>query len=69
MQISKILTIYSTTSPLDQFAINKFLCLYLPIFGKLEISITNIGLYLSLAAFIILMLNVLPNFDKVVSNK
>ena len=32
-------------------------------------SITNIGLYLSLAFLFILMLNLLPYFNKVVSNK
>lgn len=69
MQISKIMTIYTTTSPLDQFEINNLLSLDLPILGNLEMSITNIGLYLSLAAFLILMLNVLPNFENVVSSK
>jgi len=63
------MTIYTTTSPLDQFEINNFLSLDLPILGNLEMSITNIGLYLSLAAFLILMLNLLPNFKNVVSSK
>ena len=69
MQISKIMTIYTTTSPLDQFDIKNLLSLNLPILGNLEMSITNIGLYLSLAAFFILLLNVLPNFEKVISSK
>jgi len=66
---SDLITIYITTSPLEQFEINNLIGLYLPILGNLQMSITNIGLYLSFAGFIILMLNVLPNFEKVVSNK
>lgn len=69
MQISKIMTIYSATSPLDQFEIINFLSLDSPILGNFVMSISNIGLYLSLAAFLILMLNVLPNFTIVVTNK
>jgi len=64
-----IVTIYTTINPLDQFEIITFLSLGLPILGNLQILITNIGLYLSLAAFFILMINVLPYFEKVVSNK
>lgn len=57
------------TSPLDQFEINKLLSLDLSILGNLQMSITNIGLYLTLASFVILMLYILPDFNKVVSNK
>ena len=68
MKASKTVTIYTTTSPLDQFEINNLLTLDLPVIGNIQMSITNIGLYLSLAAFLILILNVLPNFEKMVSN-
>ncbi|CAL3972185.1 unnamed protein product [Diplocarpon coronariae] len=36
------------TSPLDQFEIRNLLSLDAPIFGNLHISLTNIGLYLTL---------------------
>ena len=56
-------------SPLDQFEIRNLLSLDAPILGNLHISITNIGLYLTIGTFIILMLNILAvNYNKVVGN-
>lgn len=56
-------------SPLDQFEIRNLLSLDAPIFGNLHVSITNIGLYLTIGAFIVLFLNFLAtNYNKVVSN-
>jgi F-type H+-transporting ATPase subunit a len=56
-------------SPLDQFEIRNLLSLDAPILGNLHISLSNIGLYLTLAAFAVLTLNVLAtNYNKVVSN-
>lgn len=58
------------TSPLDQFEIRNLLSLDAPILGNVQISLTNIGLYLTTGAFLILILNVLAiNYNKVVSNK
>lgn len=58
------------TSPLDQFEIRDLLSIDAPVLGNLHISITNIGLYLTIGAFIILSLNVLAtNYNKVVSNR
>ena len=58
-----------TTSPLDQFEIRNLLSLDAPIFGNLHISLTNIGLYLSIGAFSVLILNLLAtNYNKVLSN-
>jgi len=62
-------TIYTTTSPLDQFLIQKYLSLDLSILGNLELSLTNIGLYLTISALVIFLLNVLPNYAKILSNK
>jgi len=57
------------TSPLDQFEIRNLLSLDAPVLGNLHISLTNIGLYLTIGAFLVLSLNVLAtNYNKVVSN-
>jgi F-type H+-transporting ATPase subunit a len=58
------------SSPLDQFEIRNLLSLDAPILANLHISITNIGLYLTVGMLLILLLNVLAiNYNKVVSNK
>ena len=57
-------------SPLDQFEIRNLLSLDAPILAKIHISLTNIGLYLTIGTFLILSLNVLAtNYNKVVSNR
>ena len=57
------------SSPLDQFEIRNLLSLDAPILANLHISLTNIGLYLTIGAFIALTLNLLAtNYDKIVSN-
>ncbi len=57
-------------SPLDQFEIRNLISLDAPILANLHLSLTNIGLYLTISAFIILSLNVLGNnYNKVVSNR
>jgi hypothetical protein len=56
-------------SPLDQFEIRDLLSLNAPVLGNLHLSLTNIGLYLTIATFLVLTLNVLAtNFNKLVSN-
>jgi F-type H+-transporting ATPase subunit a len=56
-------------SPLDQFEIRDLLSLNAPILGNLHLSLTNIGLYLTIATFLVLSLNILTtNFNKLVSN-
>ena len=57
-------------SPLDQFEIRDLLSLDAPILGNLHISITSIGLFLTLGAFFILALNLLStNYNRLVGNK
>jgi F-type H+-transporting ATPase subunit a len=57
------------TSPLDQFEIRNLLSLDAPILGNLHFSLTNIGLYLTIGASLVLTLNLLAvNYNKVVSN-
>lgn len=56
-------------SPLTQFEIRDLLSLDAPILGNLHISITNIGFFLTIGAFFILMISVLStNYNKLVSN-
>ena len=60
---------YTIISPLDQFEIRNLLSLDAPILGNLHISLTNIGLYLTIAALITSILNLLAtNYNKVVAN-
>ena len=56
-------------SPLDQFEVRDLLCLNAPILGNLNISITNIGLYLTISILLIILLNIITtNYNKIVSN-
>lgn len=56
-------------SPLDQFEIRNLISLDAPILG-IYMSITNIGLYLSLGVFVILALNLIAtNNNKILYNK
>ena len=56
-------------SPLDQFEIRNLINLELNILGNIQISLTNIGLYLTLSAAMVLILNLLAtNYNKIISN-
>ena len=56
-------------SPLDQFEIRDLLSLDTGIFGNYHISITNIGLYLTIGGLLIFALSILTtNYNKLVSN-
>ncbi len=56
-------------SPLDQFEIRDLLSIDAPILGNLHLSLTNIGLYLLIGAFLTLTLSLLStNYNKLVSN-
>src|SRR6201992_4037262 len=57
-------------SPLDQFEIRDLLSINAPLLGDFHLSLTNIGLYLTIGAFLIFALNILAtNFNKVVINQ
>jgi F-type H+-transporting ATPase subunit a len=57
------------TNPLDQFEIRDLLSLNGPILANLHVSLTNIGLYLTIAASLVLTLNLLAtNYNKVIAN-
>jgi F-type H+-transporting ATPase subunit a len=56
-------------SPLEQFEVRDLLSLDAPLLGNLHLSITNIGLYLTIGGLFIFTLTVLStNYNKLVSN-
>jgi hypothetical protein len=56
-------------SPLDQFEIRNLISLDAPLLGNFSLSLTNIGLYLSIGGFLVFMLFLLSNnASRVVSN-
>ena len=56
-------------SPLDQFDIRNLLSIDGPVLANLHISLTNIALYLTISAYIVLVLNLLAtNYNKVIAN-
>jgi F-type H+-transporting ATPase subunit a len=56
-------------SPLDQFEIRDLLSLNISLLNNTHISLTNIGLYLSIGAFIILTYSLLAsNENKIIPN-
>jgi len=66
---NQIISQFEITTPLDQFEIRDLLSFNMPILNNLHLSLTNIGLYLSLAVFFALTLSILAtNYNKIVSN-
>lgn len=60
---------YNINSPLDQFDIQNFVTIDLPILNNLHFSITNISIYLLIGAFISVGLNILSiNNNKTLNN-
>jgi len=54
---------------LDQFKIKDYITLNVPVLGNLHLSVTNMGLYLMIALFIVFALTVIATkFNKLVSN-
>ena len=57
------------SSPLDQFEVRDLLSLDAPILADIHISLTNIGLYLTIGTFIALIINLMANNnERIVSN-
>lgn len=50
-------------SPLDQFEIRNLLSINAPIFGDLSLSLTNIGLYLTIGGYLVFALSVVCDND------
>lgn len=58
-----------TISPLDQFEIRDLLSLDAPLLANLSISLTNIGLYLTIAGYLVFVIGILStNNNKILSN-
>lgn len=58
------------TNPLSQFEIRDFFNIKLSFLNNLQLSLTNIGLYLIIAASFILIVNLLSiNYNKIIGNK
>jgi len=58
-----------TTSPLDQFTIRNLFSIKAELLGNIEISLTNIGLYLTIATLIVFMLYTLAtNYELTTPN-
>ena len=56
-------------SPLDQFEIRSLISLDAPLLGNMYISLTNIGLYLTIGAFVAFSFSIIAtNYTRVVSN-
>ena len=61
--------IFKVSSPLDQFEIRNILNLEAPILAHLQISLSNISLYLTIAAFISYAFNLLTrNYNIILAN-
>jgi len=60
---------FSIISPLDQFEVRDLISLNAPILGNLSLSLTNIGLYLTLGGYLVFTLSLFAtNNEKIVSN-
>jgi len=65
----KKMNAFNNFSPLDQFNIRNLLSVDGPILAEANISLTNIGLYLTLSSLIVLALTILTNNnEKLASN-
>lgn len=63
------MTELSILSPLDQFEIRNLISLDAPILGNLSLSLTNIGLYLTIGGYLVFVSSlVATNNDKIISN-
>ena len=53
--------------PLDQFEVRDLISLNAPILGNLSLSLTNIGLYLTLGGYLVFILSLLStNNEKII---
>lgn len=56
-------------SPLDQFEIRNLISLDAPILGNLSLSLTNIGLYLTIGGYLVFILSIVAtNNERIISN-
>ena len=59
----------NVASPLDQFEIRNLLSLDAPVLGNLSLSLTNIGLYLTIGGYLVFIIGLLStNNNRLVPN-
>lgn len=64
-----LITLEINNSPLDQFEIRDFITIYIPILNNINLSFTNIGMYILIATFISIIVLILSNnLDKIIFN-
>jgi F-type H+-transporting ATPase subunit a len=57
-------------SPLDQFEIRNLFSIDTPLLGNMNLSVTNIGLYMTIAAFLTFTFSILAtNYSRIAPNK
>lgn len=62
-------TLLNIISPLDQFEIRDLISLNAPLLGNISLSLTNIGLYLTLGGYLVFILSLVGNNnEKLVPN-
>ena len=60
---------YEIISPLDQFEIRNLFSIDTPLLGNVNLSITNIGLYMTIAAFLAFTMGILAtNYSRITPN-
>lgn len=60
---------FSIISPLDQFEVRNLLSIQAPVLGNLSLSLTNIGLYLTIGGYLAFVIGLLStNNNKIVPN-
>ena len=63
-------TYVDNLSPLDQFEIRDLFNINSSLLGNINLSLTNIGLYLLLSFILIVILNLIAtNYNKIINNK
>lgn len=62
-------TLFNVVSPLDQFEVRNLLSLQAPILGNMSLSLTNIGLYLTIGGYLVFVISLLStNNNKLIPN-
>ena len=63
-------TFEAIISPLDQFEIRNLFSIDTALLGNINLSITNIGLYMTIASFLAFTINILAtNYSRITPNK
>ena len=65
-----MLHIETIFSPLDQFEIRNLFSIDTPLLGNINLSITNIGFYMTIASFLAFSLSILAtNYSRIAPNR